>query len=137
MDGLGAAASVIAVIQISGKIFDLCWTYYSEVKDARKDIRRLRDEVKSLQDVLTNVAELADAPGSAKLSILRLNQPDGSIQQCRTELIELARKLETKQGKDKMRALKWPFRSKDVDKAIADIERSKATFSLALAVDQM
>jgi hypothetical protein len=127
MDGLGAAASAIAVIQISGKVFDLCWTYYSEVNDGRKDIGRLRDEVKSLQDVLTNVAELADAPGSAKLSILRLNQPNGPIQQCRMELIELARKLETRQGKDKMRALKWPFRSKNVDNAIADIDTYQDT----------
>lgn len=67
------------------------------MRDARKDIRRLRDEVKSLQDVLTSVAELADAPISSKLSILRLNQPNRPIQQCRTKLIELAGKLETRQ----------------------------------------
>src|SRR5438876_186054 len=142
MDGLSAAASVIAVIQISGKVFDLCRTYYLEVRDAREDIKRLRDEVTTLQDVLTSVADLAEAPGSAKLSILSLlNQPDGPLQQCGTELEALATKLEIGQGKDKMkqfglRALKWPFSSKDIDKAINAIGRYQATFSLALTADQ-
>src|SRR5437773_9495870 len=102
MDGLSAAASVIAVVQISGQVFNLCWTYYSNVKDARNDIRRLRIEVTSLQVVLTKVAELADTPGSAKLSILNLlNQSDGPIQQCQTELVGLVAKLDPGQGKDK------------------------------------
>jgi hypothetical protein len=41
MDGLSAAASVIAVLQISAQLFDLCRTYYLNVKDARKDTQRL------------------------------------------------------------------------------------------------
>lgn len=143
MDGLSATASVAAVIQISGHVFDLCRTYYSGVKEARKDIQRLRDEVTSLQDVLTNVADLADAPSSAQLSILNLlNQVDGPVQQCRAQLTELAAKLEPGQGKNKMkqfglRALKWPFSSKDVEKAVVAIGRHKATFALALAADHM
>ena len=142
MDGLSAAASVLTVIQISGKVFDLCRTYYLEVRDAREDIKRLCDEVTALQDVLTNVADLAEAPGSAKLSIVGLlNQPDGPLQQCGIELQGLATKLELGQGKDMMkqfglRALKWPFSSKDIDKAINAIGRYKAMFSLALTADQ-
>jgi ankyrin repeat domain-containing protein 50 len=142
MDGLSAAASVIALVQISSQVFDLCRTYYLEVKEARKDIQHLRDEVTSLQDVLANVADLADAPGSAKLSILNLlNQPDGPVRQCRTDLLRLAAELDSGQGNVRMkkfglRALKWPFSSKDVDKAITVIGRHKATFNLALTADQ-
>ena len=141
MDPLSAATSVIAVVQISGQVFGLCWEYYSEVKDAKEDIKRLRDEVKSLQDVVTKVADLVDAP-TAKPSVMDLlSQPDGPVQQCLTELIKLAAKLNPGQGKDTMkrfglRALKWPFSSKDVDKAITTIERHKATFNLALTADQ-
>ena len=142
MDGLSAAASVIAVIQISGRVFDLCRTYYLEVRDAREDIKRLRDEVTTHQDVLTSVADLAEAPGSAKLPILGLlTQSDGPLQQCGTELGLLARRLELGQGEGKMkqfglRALKWPFSRKDIDKAINAIGRYQATFSLALTADQ-
>jgi hypothetical protein len=141
MDGLSAVASVVAVVQISGKVFALCQTYYSEVKNAREDICRLRDEVTSLQDVLTNIRDLADAPGSAKLSILDLlNQPDGLIQQCRTELEGLATKLNTGQGKHHMmqfgsRALRWPFSGKDVDKTISVIRRQKEILNSALTAD--
>ena len=143
MEPLSGAASVIAVVQISGRVFDLCRTYYLEVKEARKDIQLLRDEVTSLQDVLTNVADLAEDPDSAKLSILGLlNQPDGPVQQCQKDLAGLALKLETGQGKCKMkqfglRALKWPFSSKDVEKLLTTIGRHKATFNLALTADHV
>lgn len=143
MDGLSGAASVIAVIQISGQVFDLCRAYYLEVKEARKDIQRLRDEVTSLQDVLANVADLAEDPGSAKRSILSLlNQYDGPVQQCQKDLTGLIAKLEPGQGKNQMkqfglRALKWPFTSKDVEKLLTDIGRHKATFNLALTADHV
>jgi ankyrin repeat domain-containing protein 50 len=104
MDPVSAAASVIAVVQISAQIFDLCLTYYSEVKDARTDIKRLRDEIISLQSVLIQIADLADARGSSELSNLDvLNQPNGPVQQCQAELIALAAKLNSEQGKDKIR----------------------------------
>src|SRR3979411_1868195 len=90
MEPLSAAASVIAVVQISGQVFSLGQKYCSEVKGARKDIQSLRNEVMSLQDVLTNVADLAEDPGSGKLSILSLlNQHDGPVKQCQKDLIGL------------------------------------------------
>jgi len=141
MDGISAAASIIAVIQISGQVINLCQTYYSEVRDAKMDIRRLSEEITSLQAVLTKVADLANAPNAAKLSALGLlNQPGGPAQQCLKELIALAAKLNLGQGKEMkqfgLRALKWPFSSKDVDKFVTTIERHKTTFNLALAADQ-
>jgi hypothetical protein len=35
-----------------------------------------------------------------------------------------------------LRALKWPFKSKEVEKEIHDLEGYKQTMSLALQVDQ-
>lgn len=141
MDAGSAAASIIALIQVLGQVFGLCQSYYSGVKNAREEICRLRNEVTSLQDVLTNVRDLAEAPGSAELSILGfLNQPDGLFQQCWTELKGLATKLDTGQGKDNMRqlglrALRWPFSKKDVDRSLTVIRRQKDIFNLALTAD--
>ena len=141
MDPLGAAASVIAVIQISAKVFDICRKYYMEVKDARKDIQALRDEMISLQDVLINVADLADAPGSENLAVLQLlEKADGPIQQCDDYLNVLLVKLEGGR-KEKMRqfglrALKWPFSNQEVMNIIVMIERYKGTFNLTLNTDQ-
>jgi hypothetical protein len=143
MAGLGEAASIIAVIQISGKIFDLCQTFYLGVKEARKDIQRLREEVMSLQDVLTNVADLAEDPGTSKQSVLSLlNQQDGPVQQCQKDLTGLIAKLELGQEKNKrkkfgLRALKWPFTSKDVEKLLIRTGRYKAMFNLALTADHV
>ena len=137
------AASVIAVVQISGQVFDLCRKYYLEVKSARKEIQRLRDEVISLQDVLTSVADLPKAPSSTNQSTLRLlSQPNGPLQRCQIDLEKLVVDLNPGPEHDKMkqfgsRALQWPFNSKAVDKAITTIERYKQTFNLALTADHM
>ncbi len=138
MDGVSVAASFVALIQVSGSVFDLCRKYYSEVKEARKEIQRLRDEIFPLQDILTNVADLAEASNPTQLSILdRLNQADGPVQQCQAQLTGLAARLDPGEGGNRMRqfglrALKWPFSKKDVDNIVAAIERYKVTFNLAL-----
>ena len=143
MDPVSAAASVIAVVQISGQVFQLCQAYYSGVKEARKNIKLLRDEITSLQDVLTHVADLAEDPGSANPSILSLlDQQNGPVQQCQKDLKGLVLKLEPGQENNKMkqfglRALKWPFSSKDVEKLLTTIGRHKATFNLALTADNV
>ena len=141
MDGVSAAASIAALIQISGSVFDLCRKYYSEVKDARKEIQRLRDEVTSLQDVLFSVADLAEAANPTKMSILdRLNQADGPVKQCQAQLAGLVAKLEPGEAQSRMRqfgsrALKWPFSKKEVENVMAAIERYKTSFNLAVTAD--
>lgn len=118
MDGLGAVSSVIAVIEISSQIFDLYRTYYVNVKDAKKDIQRLRNEVTALQDVFVNVADLADEPNPSSLRTLGLiSQQDGPVQQCELELTTLPARLDPVEEKGSMRrfgmrAPKWPFRAK-------------------------
>lgn len=141
MAGLGEAASVIAVIQITTQVFDLCSTYFSKVKESRKDIKLLRDEVTSLQDILTEVGDLDPKPGSTHLPIWRkLNRADGPVQKCKATVIELHEKLEQGQNKSEMkrfglRALKWPFNSKEVTRIIETIERQKLAFTLVLTAD--
>ncbi|MCJ1380068.1 hypothetical protein MMC17_003171 [Xylographa soralifera] len=143
MDGLSAASSVITVIQISGQVASLCRTYYLEVKDARSEIQRLREEVNALEDVLAKVVELADNPTIDEVQVLKLvNQAEGPVQQCQALLTELVTKLKKGQGTDKMkrfglRAIKWPFSSIDVKIYLETITRHKATFTLALALDDI
>jgi hypothetical protein len=139
MDGLSAAASVIAVIQISSQIFDLCRTYYLNVKEARQDIDRLRNEAASLQDVLVHVVDLTNDPNASSLRTLDpINREDGPLQQCQLELEELATKLDPGDGANKMtlapRVLKWPFKSKEIDKALISIGRYKASVVLSLCM---
>lgn len=143
MDGVSAAASVIAVIQLLRQLFDTCQTYFLAVTEARKDIQRLQNEVASLKDVLISVSKLADTPGSGPLSILSLlNQADGPIQQCQKDLLELTKRLDSGDTRNPMRkfglrAMKWPLSHNDIDTALARIGRHKTTFNLALTADHM
>ena len=120
MDPVSAAASITAVFQISGHVFNLCRDYCWAVKDARKDIQLLSDELTALHDILENMVDLADSPSAVGLSTLDLlSKPDGPVEQCRKELKGLEAKLNSGHGEDRMkrlgwRALKWPLSSKDV-----------------------
>jgi ankyrin repeat domain-containing protein 50 len=49
MDGLSAAASVIAVLQISESVISACYQYYKTAKGARKDILEVITMVKDLK----------------------------------------------------------------------------------------
>jgi hypothetical protein len=104
MEPLSVAASVIAIVDISGKVFNLYQKYHWEVKGARKDIQSLYNEVISLRNILANVADLAEDPGWDKLSVLSLlNDQDGPVEQCRKDLMELLEKIKPDQGETKMK----------------------------------
>ena len=59
MDGVSAAASVVALVETSLKVVSLCAEYYSHVKNAKKDADRLCLEVRAFISVLKNLDKLA------------------------------------------------------------------------------
>jgi hypothetical protein len=139
MDGLSGAASVIAVIDISAKITSLCFQYSIAVKDARDDIERVQRKVGDLAHTLKKIKQLLERHDETRLSTT--HGLVDSLSQCYRELEESKMKLEP--GKTRktmsrlgMRALKWPFTSKQVDKIIAVLKGYEQTFGLALNVDQ-
>lgn len=140
MDPLSAVASVIAVVQISSKLFGLCQDYYLDAKHARQDVERLRGEATSLQDVLVKIADLVESDTSSSFHTLALVQrDDGPLKQCRADLTALVGKLELSDGagkfKLKMRTLKWPLSKNEIDKTLVKIEKYKSSFNLALSSD--
>lgn len=143
MDGLSGAASVIAVIDISAKVASLCFQYSVAVKHAKGDIERLQQKVNDIKNVLEKLQQLLHKQDRSQLSTIRtLLDP---LQRCSRELEELEAtlkaKLEPSRGRKAMqrfgiRALKWPLTSKEVEKAVRNLEEYGNTFSLALQVDQ-
>jgi hypothetical protein len=67
MDGLSTAASIIAVVQVTGSIVKICGGYIKRVKDARKDILSLQHEVVGLTGLLEKLGELLHGSSRAKL----------------------------------------------------------------------
>jgi hypothetical protein len=139
MEAVAAAASVITLIELSAKITSTCVQYSRAVNDAVDDIGRLHKEVKSLQDVLEQVRQLLNGPYAAKLSASQAM--NDAVKDSETELYNLDQKLAPSKPRKIMslvnsRALKWPFRTAEVDKLLIHLERCKQSISLALQVDQ-
>ncbi|KAF2030467.1 vegetative incompatibility protein HET-E-1 [Setomelanomma holmii] len=139
MDGLSGAASVIAVIDMSAKIASLCFQYSMAVKDAKDDIERVQGRVGDITHILEKIKQLLDSQDKTRLSTTQ--GLSDSLRQCLGQLKDLKLKLDPGKTRKNMarlglRALKWPFTSKQVDKIVSNLEGYKQTFSLALQVDQ-
>lgn len=139
MDGVSAAASVIAVIDISVKVAALCFQYSAAVKDAKKDVERLQQKVVDIRNVLGELKQLLVRLDTTQLPATH-NLVD-SLQGCFRQLQELEKQLKPGKSRKAMsrfggRALKWPFTSKGIEDTIASLESYKQTFSLSLEVDQ-
>lgn len=138
MDGLSSAASVIAVIQLTGSVVNICGGYIQEVKDARDDIITLQRTVAGLEAILQRFKELLHEPRGTKLSTSLLAN---NISDCLSCLQVLEEKIDLRRGRRMMkrlgiRAIKWPLKRKEVDRIITNLERYKSFFTLSLQVDQ-
>ncbi|MCJ1427195.1 hypothetical protein MMC29_005098 [Sticta canariensis] len=119
MDGVSAAASIIALVEISVKVLSLTVEYPTYFKDAQEDIARFRLELDAFIKVLRNLRKLTQNP----------------------DLENMQKKLEPSKGQKAMSwygvgALKWPFERKELRDHIGTLERHKSTFSTALNADQ-
>ena len=136
MDGLSGAASIIAVIDVSAKIISLCFQYSTAVRNSRKDIGRLQKKVSNIKDVFGQVEQLLD--GRNKTLLLANHRLSDSLRECLLQLEELKTQLEPGNATSRfgVRALKWPFTSKEVEKYIAGLESYEQIYTLALLADQ-
>jgi hypothetical protein len=140
MAGIGEAASIVAVVQITAQISKLCGGYLSEVKSAPKEVERLQSKFSSLHSVLEKIEQMLMGSKSARLtmstSVLE------SLKRCVIDLEELKAKLDAGRRKKPMsrvglRCLRWPFTRKEVEKAVEMLEGYTTTFNVALLADNM
>lgn len=95
MDGLSAAASVIAVIDIAAKVASLCFQYSAAVKDAKEDIERLQRKIVYIRDILSELKRLLDGQDKTRLSAT--DKLAASLKECLEQLQEL--EIQLKPGK--------------------------------------
>ncbi|PMD32232.1 hypothetical protein L207DRAFT_572057 [Hyaloscypha variabilis F] len=142
MDVLSAAASVIAVIQISESVASLCSQYFTAVKNAKPDIELLQGELGRLKTVLEGAQQILKGPNGARF---HTSQPlrDG-LSGSSLQLNELEKKLKEKLNLGKtgkvmihfgFRALNWPFEKGEVDGIIQILKGYRDTLSAALVID--
>ncbi|GJN86817.1 hypothetical protein PLIIFM63780_010399 [Purpureocillium lilacinum] len=139
MEGLGIAANVIAVVDLSVKVADWCVEYCKAAKNAKHDIVRLRLEVIGLQTAANGVKELLAGPSRERLKASQ--QLCNSVRHSESELQAVyewlrptsAREVFTRLG---LRTLRWPLQGKEVEKIVQNIVRCTQAINLALQVDQ-
>ncbi|KAJ9267667.1 hypothetical protein DTO195F2_1 [Paecilomyces variotii] len=138
MEPLSSAASVIAVLQLTGAIAQICGSYIRKVEEARQDILRLQEEVDALSQVLKSLNKILHSTDSTKL--VAPQDLIENIARCSSTLTVLREKIDPENTQRRMRkwglrAFKWPL-NREVFKAISEIERYKTLFGLSLLVDQ-
>lgn len=139
MDGLSSAASVIAVIQLTGSLAKLCGGYIREVKDARVEIFNLQQAISALQGTLQDMNNLLQS--SDGIALPTSSRLFSNIADCLSDLHALEAKLDPGKGKTLMRqlglrALKWPLKRAEAECIVQKLERYKTSFLLSLHVDQ-
>ncbi|KAJ0421236.1 hypothetical protein BJY00DRAFT_110197 [Aspergillus carlsbadensis] len=145
MEGLGATASVIAVIDLAGKVATVLFQYLTAVKHAKTEIERLCEELDRLSATLQSAQRLLDGPNGDQLRTANSQALRRGLNGSYAELVSLEGRLRKKldsgssrvMSKFGIRSLKWPFDSKDVDRVIAALERQRDTLSAALTIDQV
>lgn len=138
MDLLSSAASVVAVIQLSGSLVKICGGYIQEVKDAREEIITLQRAITGVQEILQDLEKLIQSHQNTLPSSSRLVS---RITDCLSDLRTLEVRLDPGRGKTLMkrmglRALKWPLKHTEVDGIVQKLERYKLSFTLSLQLDQ-
>lgn len=139
VEPIGLAGTLIAIVQICGKVVSVCYEYRSGVKSAPREISLVLDEVTSVRNIIERLLNILDADDTSALpSLQSMNEPDAPLQKCLTELLDLKKslKLEYKlKLKLKRSTLMWPLRRVDVEKRLAAIASIKATLQLAMSAD--
>ena len=137
MDPLGAAASIIAVLQLTTSIIK----YLDGVKGTSEDHARLRSVLCSAREILYIVDSRITAarngdPWSANLQSLCAK--DGPLDQFRLalQMIE-SRTLPPKGSKRLTTAIIWPFRKGEVNELLSHLEYLKSLFFFAQQNDHV
>jgi hypothetical protein len=137
MDGLSTAASVIAVLQLTGSAI----TYLSDVKNAPKECRQCTVEAANLQNLLVNLRyrlEEGQSDDPWFITVRSLNVENGPLDQYKQALEQLLSKVQVEDGPQKLkRRLLWKFSKAEIAGILERMERLKSLVSVALEMDHL
>ncbi|KAJ0133904.1 NADH-dependent flavin oxidoreductase nadA [Fusarium oxysporum f. sp. albedinis] len=135
-DALGAVSSVIAVVDLSAKVIKWCVRYAQDVSHAKDDKKRLAEEVTRLNLASVNARKLLDGPHGSRLKASHALYLATVNSQSQLRRIESQLVRGSGQANVNIEALKWPFKSKDIQSVIQDVHRCTKAIYSALEVDQ-
>lgn len=127
--GIGEAASIIALVQITEEIVKICGAYLSDVRHAQRDIERILEKASDLKDVLVRLRQKR----SSSVDAVR-------VQQCYNDVVMLQKKIgpsvrRTTMKKMGLRALKWPLQKGAIEADVKMLDDYLQFFSLAVQLN--
>jgi hypothetical protein len=137
MDGLSVAASIIAVLQLTGTVIG----YLNDVKDAPKECQQCTIEASNIQNLLINLRyrlEQGQAGDPWFTAVRALNIENGPLDQYKQALEQLQSRVEIQDGVQKVkRRLLWKFSKEEVASILARMERLNNLVNIALEMDHL
>ncbi|CAI4213229.1 unnamed protein product [Parascedosporium putredinis] len=132
---LGAAASIIAVLQLSEKVVQ----YIKSAKGAKQQRTAFRDELRACEAILRELKDEADDSEEGQAwtaTIETLEGPEAPLGRLYAALSGVEARLQPRDGvRGVLSNLQWPFSEKEVKEIFKAIEREKTLLQLALAND--
>jgi len=125
MEAVGLAASVAGLLQLTGGVMKLSYTYVSDVKTAGEARKSYRQEVAALREVLFQFERALDSADTAALVANRATELDQLFTQCRQELSRAQSQL-SKAPNHFTRLVLWPLKSKELKGQVEGIHRLRS-----------
>ncbi|KAI8634011.1 hypothetical protein F5Y19DRAFT_470176 [Xylariaceae sp. FL1651] len=133
MDGLSAAASIIAVVDISAKVGGFLVQYTKSVFRAKKEAEALLHQIQSLNKTSLRLQSLLQHDRDRLQASHELER---DIKKCHGSLLNLQKQLDPETNRKLFQRLRWPFAKEELSKTVEDLARWRGAFEGALLVDQ-
>ena len=141
MDPLSAAASVIAIIQLTNAVLVGFYHLQGQIKDAESEISRAISEIEDLSAVLSDLRDALQLSSDGVLiqALLFAGKPNDKkdpLASIKSVFQELSQKLAPLSKPSLKTKFRWPFESKGIQRMLSVIQSQKSTLQLALSSRQ-
>ncbi|KAK3312862.1 hypothetical protein B0H66DRAFT_569022 [Apodospora peruviana] len=152
-DPLSLTASIIAVVEVAGRIASICKQFIEGVEDCPKDLRMILIETSSTKAIFDNLAFLHEHDPQSALFLAKLDGANGPVAGCRATITELEKLLPSeylvesnnggskkamttrKKVSDALTVLAWPLKQTKAKDLLVRLGQYKTTINTALSVD--
>ncbi|KAF3318714.1 hypothetical protein TWF173_006730 [Orbilia oligospora] len=138
MEAVGAAASIIAIIELAGKLTKLFTRYIGDIKNAESDQLALHDRILATAKLAEEVDKLIRGPDKDKLGSLR--ELKKALAECQNIFQNLQQKLKPR-GKARVERffvyLKWPLDKIEIERVVENLKKLEDTIRSALKIDTL
>ncbi|PVH69171.1 hypothetical protein DL98DRAFT_578486 [Cadophora sp. DSE1049] len=147
---IAVAASVIAVIQISDRVIELCKFYIEALVETPSSLRALLIEISTLKTIFEALHILEKCDRSMPALWTQISAPKGPIKGCRCaltaleklfppEFAQMSRQDTQLSKRQKVKAafatLQWPFKQSRAKELLQQIGNYKAVIQLAITTE--